>query len=79
MENKTIEQIYNEYGCSSKRDIIDAMEAYAQQEREIAVKKALEEVINQKKAYQKSGFIVETRDEDILSLYPKVIETLNKD
>jgi len=56
-----------------------AMESYAQQEREIAVKKALEEVINQKNAYQKSGFIVETRDEDILSLYPKVIETLIKD
>lgn len=55
------------------------LEEYAKQEREIVVNVTLDEIIKSKKVHQKSGFIIEITDVNILSLAPQILKELNKD
>jgi len=45
---KTAEQVYEENGCSSKRDIIEAMKVYANSKLDEAASKAQEMIYDRK-------------------------------
>lgn len=72
MEQKTAEEIYLDNGCNSKRDIIEAMQSYADQEVSNAIDKAL--IKCSAKAITHSYQLAE----QILSLKPEILKELNK-
>lgn len=78
MEQKTVEEIYLDNGCNSKRDIIEAMQSYADKQVDKAVEKALEmassevEFIVCATTYERIG------KDLILSLKPEILKELEK-
>ena len=82
MEQKTAEEIYLDNGCNSKRDIIEAMQSYADQEVSNAIEKALEVVVNNMEWHNcyDSGCHCNTdeHERNILSLKPEILKELEK-